>query len=104
MEIKLDQVKGVGPKLLYILRNKNIWSTYDLVLNYPKAYEDFSIDQINQLKHKDKITISAKIVSPLKANPYARIHITSFLIEFMDQKLEVIAFNKPFFIQKLCFR
>jgi ATP-dependent DNA helicase RecG len=96
VEIKLDQVKGIGPKLLYILRNKNIWSTYDLILNYPKTYEDFSIDQINQLKHKDKITISAKIVTPIKSNPYARIHISSFNIEFLDQKIEVIAFNKPF--------
>lgn len=96
MEIKLDQVKGVGPKLLYILRKKNIWSTYDLILNTPKAYEDFSIDQINQLKHKDKITIQGRIVSPIKSNPYARIHISSFVIEFMGQKIEVIAFNKPF--------
>ncbi|MCD4826626.1 MAG: ATP-dependent DNA helicase RecG [Acholeplasmataceae bacterium] len=96
METKLDQVKGVGPKLLYILRNQKIWSTYDLILHTPKAYEDFSIDQINHLKHKDKITISGRITSPVKSNPYARIHISSFYIEFMDQKIEVIAFNKPF--------
>ncbi len=96
METKLDQVKGVGPKLLYILRNQKIWSTYDLILRTPKAYEDFSIDQINHLKHKDKITISGRITTPVKSNPYARIHISSFYIEFMDQKIEVIAFNKPF--------
>ena len=78
METKLDQVKGVGPKTLYIFRQNNIWSTYDLILKYPKMYQDFSIDQINHLKHKDKITVSGKITSGIKSNPYATVHMSSF--------------------------
>lgn len=96
MEIKLEQVKGVGPKNLYAFRQKNIWSTYDLVLNYPKKYEDFSIDQINHLKHKDKITVSGKITTPIKSNPYARVHISTFHMELFGDQIEIVAFNKPY--------
>ena len=96
LEIKLDQVKGVGPKLLYVFRNNNIWSTYDLVLRYPKTYQDFSIDQVNHLKHKDKVTVSGKITTPVKDNPYARVHMSSFHMELFGDQIEVIAFNRPY--------
>jgi ATP-dependent DNA helicase RecG len=96
LEIKLDQVKGVGPKLLYTFRNNNIWSTYDLILRYPKTYQDFSIDQINHLKHKEKITVSGKITTPIKDNPYARVHMASFHMELFGDQIEVIAFNRPY--------
>ncbi|MFA7422245.1 MAG: ATP-dependent DNA helicase RecG [Acholeplasmataceae bacterium] len=96
MEIKLDQVKGVGPKTLYALRQKKIWSTYDLVLNYPKSYQDFSIDQVNHLKHKDKITVSGKITSPIKSNPYAKTHVSTFFMELLGEQIEVVAFNRPY--------
>ncbi len=96
METKLDQIKGVGPKTLYVLRQKKIWSTYDLVLNYPKTYQDFTIDQINRLKHKDKITVSGKITSPIKSNPYAKTHVSTFYMELLGDQIEIVAFNKPY--------
>jgi ATP-dependent DNA helicase RecG len=96
LETKLEQVKGVGPKLLYVFRQKNIWSTYDLILNYPKSYEDFSIDHIHHLKHKDKMTVSGKITSPIKSNPYAKTHVSTFQMELFGDQIEIIAFNKPY--------
>ncbi len=96
VETKLDQVKGVGPKTLYHLRQQKIWSTYDLVLRYPKTYQDFSIDQINHLKHKEKVTVSGKITSPIKSNPYSKTHVSTFSIELFGEFVEIVAFNKPY--------
>ena len=61
MDVKLDQIKGVGPQALRIFRNQGIWSTYDLVLHTPKSYEDFSITSFNEIKDQEVITIQGTI-------------------------------------------
>lgn len=96
MEFSLENIKGVGPKTLSHLRHYNIWSTYDLVLRYPKKYEDFTLDDFHNIKHKDVITVTGKIVSALESNPYARVHLTRFIIELLGKRLEVVAFNRPY--------
>jgi ATP-dependent DNA helicase RecG len=96
MEVKLDQVKGIGPQTLRLLRNQGIWNTYDLVLNTPKSYEDFSFTSIYDLKDKTSVTIQGKIVTAIKVNRYTKAEVTSFRIEFMHQEINIVAFGKGF--------
>ncbi|MDX9692458.1 MAG: DEAD/DEAH box helicase, partial [Acholeplasmataceae bacterium] len=96
MEVKLDQVKGIGPQTLRILRNKGIWNTYDLVLNTPKAYEDFSFTSLYDLKDKDLVTIQGKIITPIKVNKYTKAEVTSFKLSFMNQEISIVSFNKGY--------
>lgn len=96
MEIKLDKVKGLGPKTLYKLRRENIWSTYDLILRIPKSYQDFSLSKPSELKHEAKVTLMAKVISPLKNNPYGKVFSTHFEILAFDEVIQVVIFNRKY--------
>ncbi len=98
MEIKLDQVKGIGPSMLRLLRNQGIWSTYDLVLNYPKKYEDFSITSLERTQDKEVITTHATILNDLKLNRFGKSAFVSFKVKISDKTIDVIAFGKGYLI------
>jgi ATP-dependent DNA helicase RecG len=99
MEIKLDSVKGIGPSMLRILRNQGIWSTYDLVLNYPKRYEDFSITSLDRTQDKEIITTHATIFTDLKINRFGKTQMVSFKAKILNQIIDVVAFGKGYLIK-----
>ena len=101
MEIKLDQVKGVGPQILRILRNKGIWSTYDLILNYPKAYEDFSITSLDRANDLDVITVQATIVSELKFQRFTKTERIIFEAKVFGDILEIVVFGRGYLMKQL---
>lgn len=88
LEIKLDQVEGIGPQTLRKLRNANLWSTYDLILNIPKGYQDFFLTKPSDMKHQAKVTLKAEVISNLKDNPYGKVFSTTFDIKVYDQVIQ----------------
>ncbi len=101
MEVKLEHIKGIGPSLLKHFRNQNIWSTYDLVLHYPRSYEDFTVRSLSQAKHLEKITVQGTVVSPLKENPYGKVHVITCQIKVVDQVIDVVIFNRAYLMKQL---
>lgn len=101
MDIKLDQVKGIGPQTLRILRNQGIWSTYDLVSRVPKGYEDFSITDLHDAKHKDVLTVLGKITSELKIIHGGKVERLVFKALVLNQTLDIIAFGKSYLFKQL---
>lgn len=99
MDIKLDQIKGVGPQMLRMLRNQGIWSTYDLILHTPKAYEDFSITSLSEIKDQDVITVLGTINSELKVNRYTKGEHVTFTLSLFNQTIKVIIFGRSY-VQK----
>ncbi len=101
LEIKLDKVQGIGPQTLRKLRNANIWSTYDLILNVPKGYQDFFITKPSEMYHNAKITLRATVCSQLKDNPYGKVFSTTFDIKVYDQVIHVIIFNRKYLSKQI---
>ncbi len=101
MDIKLDQVKGIGPQTLRILRNQGIWSTYDLVSRVPKGYEDFSITDLHDAKHKEVLTVLGKITSELKIVHGGKVERLVFKALVLNQTLDIIAFGKSYLFKQL---
>ncbi len=101
MDIKLDQVKGIGPQTLRILRNQGIWSTYDLVSRVPKGYEDFSITDLHDAKHKEVLTVLGKITSELKIIHGGKVERLVFKALVLNQTLDIIAFGKSYLFKQL---
>ena len=60
---KVTTLKGVGPKKAEILSHMGIETIEDLMLYFPRSYEDRSrIVPINQLKVSDKCLIKGRVV------------------------------------------
>lgn len=101
LEIQLKEIKGVGPSMLGILRNHNIWSTYDLILKYPKAYEDFTITSLDKAMNKDTITVQAIITSELQMIRYGKHERVIFHAKIYDQTIEIIVFGRGYLMKQL---
>lgn len=101
LEIKLEQIKGVGPQILKILRNKGIWSTYDLVLNYPRSYEDFSITSLDRAQDMDVITVQATISSDLKFQRFTKTERIIFDAKVFGDTLEIVVFGRGYLMKQL---
>jgi len=99
MNTKLSDVYGVGPKTVKILRDKGIWTTYDLVLNTPKFYEDYSFSSISQLKHKEPITIQGKIHTDLVHRRYQKGELVTFTLQAYNQNIKIVAFGKGYLVK-----
>src|SRR5690554_3798134 len=65
MIIDLKNIAGVGPKLLKQFRDQGIWNTYDLVSYLPKKYDNFSVVDVDSLKHEEVSTVIGTIYAPL---------------------------------------
>lgn len=101
MEVKLDQIKGIGPSTLRILRNHGIWSAYDLVSHLPKGYEDFSITTLHDAKHKDIITVLGKIKTPLKLIRGAKVERIVFKAEVFGELIDIIVFGRSYLMKQV---
>ncbi len=101
MEVKLEQVKGIGPSLLHHFRNQNIWSTYDLILHIPRSYEDFTVRSLSAAKNLEKITIQGDVISSLKENPYGKVHVITFDMKVADDSISVVVFNRKYIMKTI---
>ena len=101
LEIKLQEIKGIGPSMLRILRNHNIWSTYDLILNYPKSYQDFTIVSLDKALDRDTITVQAVISTELVLQRFSKRERIIFNAKIFDQTIEVVVFGRSYLMKQL---
>lgn len=101
LEIKLEDVKGVGPQNIKYFRNHGIWSTYDLVLHVPKTYEDFSITSIDELHHKQSITLKTKVETPLRMIRGGKTERIIFRVKVFHQLLDVVVFGRGYLLKQI---
>jgi ATP-dependent DNA helicase RecG len=101
MEVKLDSIKGIGPQTLRILRDNGIWSAYDLVSYLPKGYEDFSIINLNDARHKDVITVLGKILTEPKLIRGGKVERLVFKAEVLKETLDIVVFGRSYLLKQI---
>lgn len=85
--MKLENINYIGNKTAYILRQNNIWTPYDLVMNFPKSYENYNIINLNEAKHNEVITVIGRILNIEHFK--AKVHVIKLLIKV--EKFQVSA-------------
>lgn len=97
--MKLEDISYIGNKTRYILRENNIWTPYDLVMNFPKSYENYNIINFNEAKHNQVITIIGEI---LKIEHFkAKVHVIKLLIKVEEFQVSALIFNQQFLLKSL---
>jgi len=94
-------IVGVGEKLALILRRLGIVSVQDVLLNFPRAYNDYSqVVKISELE-PGSVTIRAKVESV--TGRYARrgLHITEAVLVDDTDKVKAVWFNQPYLAKTL---
>jgi len=95
--MKLENINYIGNKTAYILRQNNIWTPYDLVMNFPKSYENYNIINLNEAKHNEVITVIGRILNIEHFK--AKVHVIKLLIKVEKFQVSALIFNQPFLLK-----
>lgn len=92
----VEALKGVGPALAKKLAKLDVHTIQDLILYYPRRYDDFSdIKPITQL-HPGPVTIKAKIKQAKGRYVRGGLHITEAVASDETSSVRLIWFNQPY--------
>lgn len=93
-EVDVMYVKGVGPKISYMLNKLGIYTANDLICYFPRKHVDYSSRTlINQLKEGETTTVFGYINSVSIYNSAKGLSITKVSIKDESGKLELTFFN-----------
>jgi ATP-dependent DNA helicase RecG len=96
MDQNIAEITGVGEKLAQKLNVLGIKSKQDLILNYPRKYDDFSeINKINSL-NPGAVTIKAKIKQASGRYVRRGMHITEAIASDSTGSVRLVWFNQPY--------
>jgi ATP-dependent DNA helicase RecG len=92
----VEALKGVGPALAKKLAKLDVHTIEDLILYYPRRYDDFSdIKEITRLK-PGPVSIRAKIKQVKGRYVRGGLHITEAVASDKTSSIRLIWFNQPY--------
>lgn len=96
LEDKVEVLTGVGPSLAKAFKKLGVETIHDLLLYYPKKYDDYSnISVIAKLK-PGKVTIRAKIIQVKGRWIRGGLHITEAVASDKSGSVALVWFNQPY--------
>lgn len=94
-------VKGVGPNRAKAMEKLNIFTKYDLLTHYPRAYEDQSqITPIARAKI-DEQSVFVGVLSNITLRETSRLKIISAILTDSSGSVLVLWFNQEYLMKKL---
>lgn len=96
-DIKIGDLKGIGPKKEALYNKLGIYTAEDLIRNYPRAYQDMrEPKKISDLKDGEETLIKGKIVLFTEPPTRTRKKMTRILVDDGTKNIEIIFFNQPY--------
>lgn len=96
LDSKLEEIKGIGPKLSSKYHHLGLDTVYDLLFYSPRKFEDYSLlSKISQLK-PGKGTVEGQISSTSSRYVRRGMHITEAIAKDSSGSLRLIWFNQPY--------
>ncbi|MFS0861449.1 ATP-dependent DNA helicase RecG [Fredinandcohnia sp. 179-A 10B2 NHS] len=100
--LPIDQIKGIGDETALHLNEMNIFSIEDLLLYFPYRFEDYSLRDLAEVRHDEKITIEGKVHSEPILTYYGRKRSRlTFRVLVGRYLITATCFNRPYFKNKL---
>ncbi len=95
-EVKLTELKGIGPSLAKTLAGIGIHTVHDLLHYYPRAYNDYSV--ITPIKSLRPGMVTIKGVIKQARGRYVRrgMHITEAAASDKSGSVRLVWFNQPY--------
>jgi len=93
----VKEIAGVGDKLAGLLRRLGITTIEDLLLNYPRRYEDYS--EVSRIKDLSPGVVTIQATVEKITGRYARnrrLHITEATLSDDSDKVKAVWFNQSY--------
>jgi len=98
----ISVIKGIGEETEEILSEMKIYSVKDLLEYFPYRYEDYSLKDLAEVKHEEKVTVEGKVHSEPSLTYYARKKSRLTFRLLVDRYLiTAVCFNRPYLKKKL---
>ena len=95
--MKIEQLKGIGPKNQELLNKIGIFNVEDLLTYYPYKYLFINIININEANENDTVYVKGNIVTVPKVGYIRRnFNVLSFLVNIDNTIVNVRIFNRAF--------
>ncbi|WP_449539973.1 ATP-dependent DNA helicase RecG [Ferdinandcohnia sp. Marseille-Q9671] len=95
-------LKGIGEETGLQLIEMNIFTIEDLLLYFPYRFEDYSLRDLAEVKHEEKITIEGKVHSePLLTYYNRKRSRLTFRVLVGRYLITATCFNRPYYKNKL---
>ena len=100
---EVGNIKGVGPKMAERLNKVGIFSIFDLLLYFPRDYEDRSkTKNIADLVNGEEVTIQATVVSEVTINRIRKnMTIIKATVEDNTGRCTITWFNQTYIKQHI---
>ncbi|WP_374717647.1 ATP-dependent DNA helicase RecG [Neobacillus sp.] len=106
MNLELSQpvtiLKGIGKETAEILSEMKIFTIGDLLEYFPYRYEDYSLRDLTEVKHEEKVTVEGKVHSEPSLAYYGRKK-SKLTIRLLvgNYLIKVVFFNQPYLKNKI---
>src|SRR5574344_1467879 len=100
--MELKELTGVGPKILKILNNNNLFTTDNLINYYPFRYDDMTRSNIDELNQDDHVVIDGYSENiPYLIRLKGKLDKMTFRFNVSSKVVNVIIFNRGFLRNKI---
>jgi ATP-dependent DNA helicase RecG len=95
-------LKGIGGETAEIFSELKIFTIQDLLEYFPYRYEDYSLRELTEVKHEEKVTVEGQVHSEPSLVYYGRKK-SKLTIRFFVQShlIKVVFFNQAYLKEKL---
>lgn len=98
----IGNIKGVGEKTEKILNENGIYSTSDIVFNFPKKYESFKEESLLFAVDKTDVTTTGLVASlPVVVSHRGALKSLRFNLLVENEIYKIVAFRREFLKEKL---
>jgi ATP-dependent DNA helicase RecG len=95
-------LKGIGEETAEALAEMKILTVQDLLEYFPYRYEDYSLRDLTEVKHEEKVTVEGKVHSEPSLVYYGRKKSKLTIRLFVGNYLiKVVFFNQPYLKNKI---
>ncbi|WP_010282524.1 ATP-dependent DNA helicase RecG [Bacillus timonensis] len=98
----VTDIKGIGEETGIQLNEMHIFTILDLLLYFPYRFEDYSLRDLAEVKHEEKITIEGKVHSePLLTYYNRKRSRLTFRVLVGRYLITATCFNRPYYKNKI---
>jgi ATP-dependent DNA helicase RecG len=95
-------LKGIGGETADTLKEMKIFTIHDLLEYFPYRYEDYSLRELTEVQHDEKVTVEGKVHSEPTLVYYGRKKSKLTIRLFAQSYLiKVVFFNQPYLKNKI---
>ncbi|WP_028398976.1 ATP-dependent DNA helicase RecG [Ectobacillus panaciterrae] len=98
----VTNVKGIGEETALLLNDMGIFTVQDLLEHFPYRYEDYSMKDLAEVKHEERVTVEGKVHSfPVLQYYGKKKSRLTFRVLVGRYLINAVCFNRPYYKEKV---